>query len=351
MADKRQKRRSDVVEHRQSIEQSKNAGGSPWKSCSVWIGRIIFFVAIYFVCAKLLRTGKDIPIRIYGVDALAEFVLLLAISFVFFLLAALQWKILLFTKPSVKISFPTAVYITAYSQIAKYLPGNIFQFVSKVLLSQRQGASKSKSISCLAVETVLYLCASVLIFLTGILLSGKNAYIQILSAFFDFHYSSTWPVALMCLTGVVVSIVFLCIFSKNVRNLSSYYFIAFDLIANMQVFGIACITFLGYGLVSYLIEGFFFPPHKIPFMMHVAGFSIAWVLGMITPGAPGGLGVREMLLILLYSPLIGEPKALGLTVILRMLSIVTEILFFILGWMLKPGTLSPEDGSGKNDAF
>jgi len=63
----------------------------------------------------------------------------------------------------------------------------------------------------------------------------------------------------------------------------------------------------------------------------VGVFAIAWLAGFVVPGAPGGLGVREAILVAGLSPVYGEPTALALTVASRLCFIVGDGLAFVLG--------------------
>lgn len=57
-------------------------------------------------------------------------------------------------------------------------------------------------------------------------------------------------------------------------------------------------------------------------------FSVAWVIGFITPGAPGGIGVREALLLFLLTPVIGEEVSLRTAFWFRGVTILGDGFFF-----------------------
>ena len=62
----------------------------------------------------------------------------------------------------------------------------------------------------------------------------------------------------------------------------------------------------------------------------VPGFALAFVVGYVTPGSPGGLGVREAILDGLYAPTLGSGVAAGLFVVLRVLSVAGDVLTFFV---------------------
>ena len=56
------------------------------------------------------------------------------------------------------------------------------------------------------------------------------------------------------------------------------------------------------------------------------GYALAFLLGYIVPGAPGGIGIREVIMVGLFSTTIGAGPALGIAVLLRFASIVGDFL-------------------------
>jgi glycosyltransferase 2 family protein len=62
-------------------------------------------------------------------------------------------------------------------------------------------------------------------------------------------------------------------------------------------------------------------------------FSSAWVVGYVVPGAPGGLGVREAMMVVLLAPLTGEAVATGLAVSMRLTTLLGDGLTVLVGVM------------------
>src|SRR6185437_10148319 len=71
----------------------------------------------------------------------------------------------------------------------------------------------------------------------------------------------------------------------------------------------------GRGLV--LLAHFLLPGATQDDLLLIAAFSLAWVVGFVTPGAPGGLGVREALLLLMLAPAYSAASASILVIALR----------------------------------
>jgi uncharacterized membrane protein YbhN (UPF0104 family) len=60
-------------------------------------------------------------------------------------------------------------------------------------------------------------------------------------------------------------------------------------------------------------------------------FAIAWIAGYLVPGAPGGLGVREAMMVMVLSPVLGAGAAVGLSLTLRLTTTLGDAVAFGLG--------------------
>ncbi len=78
-------------------------------------------------------------------------------------------------------------------------------------------------------------------------------------------------------------------------------------------------------------------------------YTAAWFLGTITPGASGGIGVREAALVFLLGGIIGEADAVTLAVAMRVLTISGDGLYFTTSLFgPAPSFGSPETRSEEN---
>jgi uncharacterized membrane protein YbhN (UPF0104 family) len=78
--------------------------------------------------------------------------------------------------------------------------------------------------------------------------------------------------------------------------------------------------------------------------LSIAVFTLAWTVGFVTPGAPAGLGIREVLVVAGLSPVIGAPAAVGAAVLHRLVSAVGDVLAFALGCALGSGARKAPPG-------
>jgi glycosyltransferase 2 family protein len=58
-------------------------------------------------------------------------------------------------------------------------------------------------------------------------------------------------------------------------------------------------------------------------------YIAAWLVGLVTPGAPAGVGVREMILLLLLKGIVAEMDLLLAVLLGRLVTVVGDLLFFV----------------------
>jgi glycosyltransferase 2 family protein len=59
-------------------------------------------------------------------------------------------------------------------------------------------------------------------------------------------------------------------------------------------------------------------------------YILAWLVGLVTPGAPAGMGVRELVLLFLLSDQLSETVLLLAVILGRMVTVTGDLFFFIL---------------------
>jgi uncharacterized membrane protein YbhN (UPF0104 family) len=58
----------------------------------------------------------------------------------------------------------------------------------------------------------------------------------------------------------------------------------------------------------------------------LAAFALAWAVGLVVPGAPGGIGVFELVMLTRLRGLVPEPELLAVLISYRLISVVAELI-------------------------
>lgn len=201
-----------------------------------------------------------------------------------------------------KVNWNWAIKTFGTSQIAKYVPGNIFQFAGRQAIGMSAGVSAkalAKS-SFLEVITLIFAGGTFLCFLLPTYLHFFNPY--------------------------QASAVFVII-------VSSVYFL---LTTNMQILvgrGYIWQTiFLLCSALCFWVVLFLFDSSKtvvLGFPTVWGAFVISWLAGFVTPGSPAGLGVRESVLLLLLESSFTTDSLLVAILVMRFVTVVGDGLFFL----------------------
>lgn len=85
------------------------------------------------------------------------------------------------------------------------------------------------------------------------------------------------------------------------------------------------IAWLGYGVALWCLARGVLGPVPLPVGAAIGAFAASYLAGLLALFAPGGLVVREALLVVLLQPALGLPQATALAIASRLLLTVTEV--------------------------
>ena len=237
-------------------------------------------------------------------------------------LLSFAWRRLLIWCGHKNISTNICNRIYGKSQIAKYIPGNVFHILGRQILGSQAGIKHIVLAGATVYEILGLISISILIGFSGMIIFGLgNIYFslyQIILILFTTLVITSLAIALapylMSLRGIILP-------NKRIRdtihNISKVYLLYF-------------IFFLIAGLLLVIIVNTFLNINFIITAKLVVIFSIAWVAGFIIPGAPGGIGVREAVIIFFITPIIGEAQSIAVAIALRFITLLGDVWFLII---------------------
>jgi hypothetical protein len=268
----------------------------------------------------------------YGLLVSGGTVLLLGTT----LLVCCNWKDVLayFSGQSVRLSEAFPVF--SKSNAAKYLPGNIGHYVSRQIF----GASLGIKQGHLVIASVLEIFNMVF---TALLLSAP-----FLWDIYRIQNPDIFPVIIFLLCCIAVLITVYTVFRKT------KYFSGFIALVKDKKYWLLLLKIILRSLVWMIVLGgifVFIMGTKVTVNFTSAAIimganAAAWLIGFVTPGAPGGIGVRESVLLLMLSPYFSAEIILTSAVIHRLIMVLGDISAFLLGLLVKkaaaPLPLNPE---------
>ena len=217
-------------------------------------------------------------------------------------LLAVAWRQLL-ENLGVKFSSLGSIRLYGMSQLAKYVPGNIFH------LAGRQAYGMAAGIEARA------LAKSILWELGLIALAGAQ-FCWLIASLFIPTLPQTASVFLLLSSVILIGAILSCTVGRKV-GWAFLCQILFLLISSTVFVALLILTTGERELTSY-------------HLLTIGGcYIVAWLVGLITPGAPAGVGVREMILLLLLNGLVTETDLFMAVLLGRLVTVVGDLLFFI----------------------
>lgn len=248
--------------------------------------------------------------------------------------AGLAWWLLLGRATALR----RAMGVMLATQIGKYLPGNVGQFVGRAYLARRHGVALAASGASMTAEALLGIGAGLGLGL-AVLAADPGA-----AADLGRFLPGPGPIAALA-AAITGALALLLVFPDRIARLlpadSRLRAVVpppLPLPALLQAAALhgLLIGLLGLGLWLAIPV---FAGQTVPLALAVAVIGIANVAGFLTPGAPGGLGVREAVIVAGLGPAIGADAATAVALALRAATVLGDVAICAMGWAALPPPL------------
>jgi hypothetical protein len=223
--------------------------------------------------------------------------------------------------------------IQAYlkTNIAKYLPGNVWHYYGRISAATSAGASLSAASISVLLEPLLMAAAALLV---TVLCS------QQLAVRYGFPVLALQWISL----GAILSSVHPSVLNPIIQGLSRlkqqststaspksslFQLDHYPVLPFLGEFSFLLLRGAGFLLTCRAVSAI--APSQVPILL--AAFSLAWLLGLVVPGAPGGIGVFEAVAIALLGSTFSPAMILSATALYRVISILAEAMGAGLAWL------------------
>ncbi|MGI8502947.1 MAG: lysylphosphatidylglycerol synthase domain-containing protein [Hassallia sp.] len=290
------------------------------------LGVTLFFLARAFKDHWLEMTAIRIDAVGWAIIAIATGVTLLA-----HIWAGWVWTWVLqdLNQPVESVHF---IQVYLKTNIAKYLPGNIWHHYGRIVAAKNANVSPSAATLSVLLEPLLLAAAALIIIVSfGSTFAAGNVNLFARTA------------QLLALVGVlcVVHPRFLNPTIRFLRRLKARMSkTATESNAKVSIRHyplrplLGELGFLGLRSLGFILTMFALGPlnlSQIPLL--IGAFSFAWLVGFVVPGAPGGLGVFEATAIALLQNRFPAAIVISAIALYRLISIVAETSGAALAWL------------------
>ena len=258
-----------------------------------------------------------------------SFILLLAGKLAISDISRLSLKKINYSMP-----YTEALTITTVTQLGKYLPGGIWHFAGKFGVYRVKGISTKKTAQAMVMENLWLLSSAGVVGLVALLASSKEIACQYLKFLCTPAIANAvaYVLPVLWITGLLVFEYLF--FGKQKIIFRDFLLTLAELIFIWLVFG------LSFWLV--------FPPNSGYFLQVMGAFSLSWLVGYVAVFAPGGIGIREMLLAVLLGAFFNSGEVTIYAAIHRLLWVLAEVFLGGLSALLFGIPVSAEEPSQEN---
>ncbi|MEA2161107.1 MAG: glycosyltransferase 2 family protein [Solirubrobacteraceae bacterium] len=292
------------------------------------VGQVLLLGGVIFVVFRLGSPWRDSHVA-WGSVRWLPLVGALLVAIAAVLAAAVTWNRIL--RALGVETRPRWAGVFLQAQLAKYVPGGVWQYAGRVALSRSEDIPVKAVTMSLPIE------------LAGTVLAG--ALLSLLAV-------GPWGLAAAALA--LASVFLLSVLGKAETAITAgrRWFRGGDRVAGAvpraiiaSLIPYVAITAL-LGVTLWLAADALFgvPWGDLPF--YIGAFSIAWLTGLVAVFAPGGLGVREAILVALLRGRLGTADAVVLATVSRAVLTIADLLGACVGVLirrsrgsgLRPGT-------------
>ncbi len=275
------------------------------------------------ICYVLYSLWK-FPASLYEAASQSSFFVAVSLAalaiFCSLLLASINWWLLLNVFVSnTELRLSAGVFLV--TQLAKYLPGNVGHLIGRGAMLKSYRIQVAASSKAMAVEML------------ALLIVGGMMSLAFVSnwLFAALQEIPTWILVSFALLSCLFLLILTTSTPARLFAASAWRDLALSRRSIAVVLMINTANFSLNGLALWAVVSLLFPSQELSYWSCLGAASASFLAGYITPGAPGGIGVREAVTTLLLAPTFSTDQAAIAALVVRLGAILSDILGFLIG--------------------
>lgn len=266
------------------------------KSALRWL---ILAAVVFFLVQALQKHWEEVTrlsITAAGVACLA---IALGVTLFAHIFAGYVWSwILRFLSYRVSGAWGAQTYLK--TNIAKYLPGNVWHFYGRINAAKQIGIAIAPATLSLLLESLLMAAAACFFAIVGF-----RSWLQ-------------FGIAIAIL--ISVHPFFLNLVLRKLKKTEPVQINRYPLLPLLGELGFLGLRSIGFVLVFLALR----PVVSSELPLLISGFAWAWLLGFVIPGLPGGVGVFEAIAVAMLSQQFPTAQVIGAVTLYRFINTLAE---------------------------
>lgn len=285
------------------------------------LGNILMLLSIFFLIIRLSKLNVNYNVIFSSTGTIVFLSFLYGIHNFFI---GISWKQLIYVISGKKICFDKTIYVWNKSNMMKYIPGNVFQYVGRNEIAVTEKLNHAD----VALATIL----DVLINLIGVFFAVGLSYFKSIGLGVRLILKNRLYLA--CVGGaILLGVILIIVFRRQIIP----YISKIKILFNKKNILSTCSLIGFYIFLAFYTSAIYLAVLKIvvgadiqgsDYGLIIGAYLLSWMVGFVMPGAPGGIGVRETVLTLVLAPFdsIKMDDILLAIVIYRLINIVGDII-------------------------
>lgn len=289
-------------------------------------GKILLAITLIIIIKMLYDQDINIGDYVNTWQKVVIMSIVIAIYIVcIFINARVYYKVLsIFSNQKINRNEISNVYIT--SNLGKYLPGNIMHFVGRNVLGVQYNISQSNMLLATILEVAITLITA---FMLTIIFSAQY-FLTVFKLLIMDYKKIVVALSVGVLVVLCLGIILIYKHRRKVSDIIGVLGTRENKSCILQGIGLSLGTQIASG-VTYILVVVTIYNDSVSLNISLIGiYLLAWLVGFIMPGVPGGIGIKESILILLLNGLLPKDIILVSVIIHRCLNIIAEVLAFVI---------------------
>lgn len=284
----------------------------------------LFIIACFvYIIQALLKLDVDLII-IFASSSIIYYVPSVIVVMGNLLLAAFVYKINIQIMTDSKVSYYSVAKVYIESNIGKYLPGNFMHFAGRNIMGALIGLKQKDLLTSTILLLIQTLSAA---FLISLVLNLQGLIKTLI--FLSVNYRSI-IIPFIAIIIILMLTLYICVLKYKKQAISSYLnrhninIILMNMIIMMVYLLLYSISFF----IILIPNTTNLDVIMVPTI--ITSFILAWLVGTIVPGAPGGLGVREAVLLFLLKDYLVSEELMLAVISYRLVTVTADIFGLLL---------------------